>query len=55
MITHLQKFNYNRYEKKFIKFLFKQLNCDERYVKTDQATSVTSTNSTTKTNKSPKK
>ena len=61
IVTYLQKFNYkrtslglcyNRYEKKFVEFSFEQLNCDERYIKTDQTTPPTSANSSTITNKS---
>ena len=61
IVTYLQKFNYkrtslglcyNRYEKKFVEFSFEPLNCDERYIKTDQTTPPTPANSSTITNKS---
>ena len=63
IVTYLEKFNYkrtslglcyDRYEQKFVEFSFKQLNCDVRYIKTDQTISPTSANSPTITNKSTK-
>ena len=62
IVTYLQKFNYkrislglcyNRYEKKFVKYSLKQLNCDKRYIEIEQTKPPISANSET-TNQSTK-